>query len=125
MRRLEVGQAILHRPRLLLLDEPTVGLDPTARHAIWRMLETLRAETGMTILVTTHYMEEADAYCQRVAIMNHGRVGAIGQPEELKASVGKPAATLEDVFTAVTGDILESGGTFRDLRQLHRRQRLG
>ena len=125
VRRLEIGQAILHRPRLLVLDEPTVGLDPTARQGIWRMLGQLQEETGMTILVTTHYMEEADAFCTRVAIMNRGKVVAIGRPAELKANIGRDDATLEDVFTAVTGDVLESGGTYRDLRQLGRRQRLG
>jgi ABC-2 type transport system ATP-binding protein len=125
VRRLEIGQAVLHRPELLVLDEPTVGLDPTARQSIWRMLEVLREETGMTVLVTTHYMDEADASCSRVAIMNRGRIAAIGRPAELKATVGGAEATLDDVFTAVTGDVLESGGTYRDLRQLGRRQRLG
>ena len=125
VRRLEVGQAILHRPRLLVLDEPTVGLDPTARQAIWHMLSDLKEESGMTILITTHYMEEADSYCGRVAVMNRGRIARIGRPEELKASIGRPDATLEDVFTAVTGDSMESGGSFRDLKQLGRRQRLG
>ncbi|MCL6522135.1 MAG: ATP-binding cassette domain-containing protein [Firmicutes bacterium] len=121
VRRLEVGQAILHRPRLLILDEPTVGLDPAARNAIWAMLGQLRRESGLTVLVTTHYMEEADAYCDRIAIMNHGRIAASGTPEELKRLVDREGATLEDVFTAVTGDTLESGGDFRELRRLRRR----
>lgn len=121
VRRLEVGQAILHQPRLLILDEPTVGLDPTARHAIWGMLAELRLETGLTILITTHYMEEAEAYCDRVAIMNHGRIGAIGTLAQLRHRVGREDASLEDVFTAVTGDTLESGGDFHDVRQLRKR----
>ncbi|MBX6342045.1 MAG: ATP-binding cassette domain-containing protein [Thermomicrobiaceae bacterium] len=126
VRRLEVGQAILHRPRLLILDEPTVGLDPTARRSVWETIEQLRAETDLTVLVTTHYMEEADAYCDRVAIMDHGRIAVIGTPEELKAGIGRPGSTLEDVFVAVTGNTLESGGTYRELRQLRRRvQRFG
>lgn len=121
VRRLEIGQAILHQPHILILDEPTIGLDPTARRTVWETLEVLRCETGMTMLVTTHYMEEAEAYCQRVAIMNLGRIVAIGTPEELKASIGRPEGTLEDVFTAVTGNTLESGGSFHDVRQLRRR----
>jgi ABC-2 type transport system ATP-binding protein len=125
VRRLEIGQALLHRPRLLVLDEPTVGLDPTARQAIWRMIQQLRAETGMTILVTTHYMEEADAYCQRVAIMHRGRLAAVGTPAALKAQSGRSDATLEDVFTSLTGETLESGGSYHDLQQIRRRQRLG
>ncbi len=121
VRRLEIGQAILHRPHILILDEPTIGLDPIARRSVWETLEELRCETGMTMLVTTHYMEEAEEYCQRVAIMNLGRIVAIGTPGELKASIGRPEGTLEDVFTAVTGNTLESGGSFHDIRQLRRR----
>jgi ABC-2 type transport system ATP-binding protein len=126
VRRLEVGQAILNRPRLLILDEPTVGLDPTARRSVWDTLEALRREMEMTVLITTHYMEEADAYCRRVAIMDRGRLAAIGTPAELKAGVGRPDASLEDVFTSVTGSSLESGGSYREVRQLRRRvRRLG
>jgi ABC-2 type transport system ATP-binding protein len=123
VRRLEIGQAILHRPELLILDEPTVGLDPTARHSVWTALEELRRERGMTILITTHYMEEADALCERVAIMHHGRLAALDTPTALKRALGTPAASLEDVFTTVTGDRLESGGSYRDLKQLGRRSR--
>lgn len=125
VRRLEIGQALLHRPRLLVLDEPTVGLDPTARQAIWRMIRELRAETGTTILVTTHYMEEADTYCQPVAIMHRGRLAAVGTPAALKAQSGRADATLEDVLAAMTGETLESGGSYHDLQQIRRRQRLG
>jgi len=121
IRRLEVGQAILHHPRLLILDEPTIGLDPTARHSVWEAVEMLRQSSGMTVLTTTHYMEEAETYCERVAIMDHGRIAAIGTPDELKASLGVPGATLEDVFAKVTADTTESGGSYRDVRQLRRR----
>lgn len=121
VRRLEIGQAILHHPRLLVLDEPTVGLDPTARRSVWEALSALRQQAGMTLLITTHYMEEAEAYCQRIAIMNRGRIATEGSPAALRASVGKPDATLEDVFTAVTGSAIESGGSFQDVRQLRRR----
>jgi ABC-2 type transport system ATP-binding protein len=126
VRRLEIGQALLNQPRVLILDEPTVGLDPTARRSIWDALFELRDTTGMTVLITTHYMEEADAFCGRIAIMDHGRVQRIGTPAELKAGIGRPDATLEEVFTEVTGNQLESGGSFRELRQLRRRvQRFG
>jgi len=121
VRRLEIGQAILHRPQLLFLDEPTVGLDPVARHTVWNALTTLRRETGLTLLVTTHYMEEAEEYCDRVAIMHQGQIAAIGTPAELKALIGKPDGTLEDVFVALTSASLESGGDFREVRQLRRR----
>jgi ABC-2 type transport system ATP-binding protein len=123
VRRLEIGQAILHQPRVLILDEPTVGLDPTARRSVWEALEDLRAERGMTILITTHYMEEADAFCQRVAIMHRARVAALDTPAALKRGLDQPQATLEDVFTTVTGDRLESGGSYRELKQLGRRTR--
>jgi ABC-2 type transport system ATP-binding protein len=123
MRRLEIGQAILHRPHILILDEPSIGLDPTARRAVWETLGKLRSETGMTVLITTHYMEEAEAFCQRLAIMDQGRIVANGTPAELKAATGRPAGTLEEVFTATTGGggTSESGGSYRDVRQIRRR----
>src|SRR5207244_9835408 len=76
VRRLELAQALVSRPRLLVLDEPTIGLDPVARAAVWERVRALRLETGMTVLVTTHYMEEADQLCQRVALMHRGRIEA-------------------------------------------------
>jgi ABC-2 type transport system ATP-binding protein len=121
VRRLEIGQAILGRPHILILDEPTVGLDPTARRSVWETVDALRQQLQMTLLITTHYMEEADNYCQRVAIMDHGRIVSLGTPEELKASLNQPGATLEDVFTSVTGNTLESGGSYREVKQLRRR----
>jgi ABC-2 type transport system ATP-binding protein len=85
--RLMVARAIFHRPAVLFLDEPTAGLDPQSRLALWEMLGRLNGE-GQTILLTTHYMEEADKLCGRVAIMDHGRILALGTPAELKQSVG-------------------------------------
>ena len=85
--RLLIGRALVHRPEVLFLDEPTAGIDPQGRLALWEILRGLHEE-GQTILLTTHYMEEADELCQRVAIMDHGRMLAIGSPEELKRSVG-------------------------------------
>src|SRR5439155_26889864 len=84
--RLMVARAILHRPAILFLDEPTAGLDPQSRIALWEILAELHAE-GQTILLTTHYMEEADQFCDRVAIMDHGRILALDTPSKLKASI--------------------------------------
>ena len=123
IRRLEVAQSLLHGPRLLFLDEPTVGLDPVARKAVWEHLSALRAQTGMSIFLTTHYMEEADSLCHRVAIMHRGKVSAIGTPAELKASIGRSDATLDDVFAHYAGDDLESGGTYRDTSRARRAAR--
>ena len=126
IRRLEVAQAMLHEPRVLFLDEPTVGLDPVARKAVWQHLSDIRAKTGMTIFLTTHYMEEADSLCQRVAIMHRGKVATIGTPAELKASLDQPDATLDDVFAHYTGDALETGGSYRDTSRARRTaQRVG
>jgi ABC-2 type transport system permease protein len=102
IRRLELAQALVNRPRLLVLDEPTIGLDPIARSSVWERIGRLRAETGMTVLLTTHYMDEADTLCDRVAMMHRARLRALGTPEELKADLGADA-TLEDVFRHYTG----------------------
>src|SRR5438105_235621 len=84
VRRLELAQALVNRPRLLILDEPTIGLDPVARAGVWERMDALRAQTGMAVLLTTHYMEEADQLCERVALMHRGLVQALGTPSELK-----------------------------------------
>src|SRR6201992_1932331 len=104
VRRLEVAQALVNRPSLLVLDEPTVGLDPIARDGVWTQVQNMQSQFGMTVLLTTHYMEEADALCDRVALMHHGVLRAVGTPTELKAHVSKvsPRATLEDVFRYYT-----------------------
>jgi ABC-2 type transport system ATP-binding protein len=85
--RLMVARAIFHRPAVLFLDEPTAGLDPQGRLALWELLEGLNAD-GQTIMLTTHYMEEADKLCDRVAIMDHGKILALDTPAALKRSVG-------------------------------------
>ncbi|GAA4839846.1 ABC transporter ATP-binding protein [Saccharopolyspora rosea] len=127
VRRLELAQALVSSPRLLVLDEPTIGLDPIARAGVWERIEQVRADTGMTVLVTTHYMEEADKHCDRVALMHRGRLRSEGTPEELKAAIG-PEATLEDAFRAATGDDLDSGAGegMRNVRAVRRvARRLG
>ena len=84
VRRLELAQALVNRPSLLILDEPTVGLDPIARDGVWAQVARMQDEFGMTVLLTTHYMEEADALCDRVALMHHGVLQAVGTPRDLK-----------------------------------------
>jgi ABC-2 type transport system ATP-binding protein len=87
-RRLLIARGLMHRPRVVFMDEPTVGLDPQARRMIWRLIEDLK-RSGITILLTTHYIEEADALCDRVAIMRAGSIIALDEPAVLKARVGK------------------------------------
>ncbi len=126
IRRLEIAQSMLHEPRLLFLDEPTVGLDPVARQAVWERIEHLKREFGTTIVVTTHYMDEADKLCTRLAIMHQGKVAALGSPSELKASIGGNGATLDDVFAHYAGAELESGGSYRETTRTRRTaQRVG
>ncbi|MCR4399152.1 MAG: ATP-binding cassette domain-containing protein, partial [Firmicutes bacterium] len=120
IRRLEIAQSMLHRPRVLFMDEPTVGLDPVARRAVWEHIGRLRSEYGTTIFLTTHYMDEAEALCDRVAIMHLGEVVALGSPVELKSGIGMPDATLDDVFAHYTGNTMESGGTYRDVLRVRR-----
>ena len=102
-RRVNIAIALMANPRLLFLDEPTVGIDPQSRNHIFDTVLALRAE-GMTVLYTTQYMEEADRLCDRIGIMDNGRIIAIGMPAELKAQVGDPGkTTLEEVFLNLTG----------------------
>jgi ABC-2 type transport system ATP-binding protein len=93
--RLQVARAIAHRPTIVFLDEPTAGLDPQSRIALWDVLEELRSEEGLTVVLTTHYMEEAEQFCNRVAIIDRGRILVSGTPEALKQEHGGLAiATL-------------------------------
>ncbi len=102
-RRVNLAVALMGRPQLLFLDEPTVGIDPQSRSHIFETVEGLR-DAGMTVLYTTHYMEEADRLCDRLGIMDNGRLIRLGRPEELKAEIGDPAeVTLETVFLELTG----------------------
>jgi ABC-2 type transport system ATP-binding protein len=112
IRRLEIAQSVLHEPRVLFLDEPTVGLDPIARRSVWEHIQRLRSQFSTTILLTTHYMEEADEICERVAIMHHGQIAAIGAPAKLKASVNGGSASLDEVFTHFAGGEIEVGGSY-------------
>ncbi len=105
-RRVNLAIALMGTPKLLFLDEPTVGIDPQSRNKIYETIEALR-DKGMTILYTTHYMEEADRLCDRVAIMDGGQIIAMGTPQQLKSQIGPPEqVTLEDVFLRLTGRTL-------------------
>jgi ABC-2 type transport system ATP-binding protein len=92
-RRLDIGLGLMHRPRLLFLDEPTTGLDPQSRARMWDEVRRLR-DAGTTVFLTTHYLEEADALCDRLAIIDHGRIVALGTPDELKRRVAGDVVTL-------------------------------
>jgi len=94
-RRLEIARGLVHEPKIFFLDEPTTGLDPVSRVAVWEMLNTLKANRNLTILITTHYMEEADKLCDRIAIVDHGTLVALGTPAELKQNV--PGANVVEV----------------------------
>jgi ABC-2 type transport system ATP-binding protein len=132
IRRLELAQALVSAPRLLVLDEPTIGLDPIARTSVWTRIDQVRAATGMTVLVTTHYMDEADRYCDRVALMHRGKIRAVDTPDRLKTAVAAHAGgmgerdpappTLEDVFRHYADDDLDDDGKerFSDVRSTRR-----
>jgi ABC-2 type transport system ATP-binding protein len=119
VRRLEVAQALVNRPSLLVLDEPTVGLDPIARDGVWSQVQSMQAQFGMTVVLTTHYMEEADTLCDRVALMHRGELRAVGTSTKLKSTVSA-AATLEDVFRHYAASDLsqqaEASESFREIR---------
>lgn len=129
VRRLELAQALVNRPSLLVLDEPTVGLDPIARDGVWSQVSRMQAEYGMTVLLTTHYMEEADALCDRVALMHHGALQAVDSPTRLKAALATsndldtPDVTLEDVFRHYAGSDLSDDGTRQTLQQIRSTRR--
>ncbi|MGC9988514.1 MAG: ATP-binding cassette domain-containing protein [Terriglobales bacterium] len=127
-RRLEIARGLVHSPKIFFLDEPTTGLDPVSRVAVWEMLTNIKAKRQLTILITTHYMDEADRLCNRIAIVDHGKLVALDTPEALKASVPgsnvieahfehAPADWEERLrgLPGVTSVQDESGGMFRVL----------
>jgi ABC-2 type transport system ATP-binding protein len=123
IRKLEIGQAMLHHPHVLFLDEPTTGLDPVARRNVWKHLLELRAQFGTTIFFSTHYMEEAEEVADRVAIMQLGNVAAIGTVSELKKETKKKDATLEDAFIYFTGTSIQETGNIREIKQMRATER--
>ena len=104
-KRLDIAGGLLHRPEILFVDEPTLGLDIQTRRRIWEYLQKLREEEGMTIFLTTHYMEEADMLCDRVSIIDHGKIMVVGKPDELKSEIGGDVLTIK--FTENRNDRIE------------------
>jgi len=116
-RRLEIARGFLHTPKILFLDDPTLGLDPQSRNQLWTHVKHLNETEGVTVFLTSHYMEEADRVAQRIAVIDHGKIVALGTSAELKQQTGKES--LEDAFLALTGTtIREESATSKDqLRQ--------
>jgi ABC-2 type transport system ATP-binding protein len=119
-RRLEIARGFLHTPKILFLDEPTLGLDPQSRNQLWTHVKNLNQSEGVTVFLTTHYMDEADRVAQRIAVIDHGKIVAIGSNSELKAQTAKES--LEDAFLALTGTAIreESAGSAEQMRQVAR-----
>jgi ABC-2 type transport system ATP-binding protein len=119
-RRLEIARGLLHHPKVIFLDEPTLGLDPQTRNHMWTYLRELNKTEGVTVFFTTHYMEEADRIAQRIAIVDHGEIIAMGSSDELKKQTGK--TSLEDAFLELTGkEIREEEPNQNDkMKNMHR-----
>ncbi|HUN74131.1 MAG TPA: ATP-binding cassette domain-containing protein [Steroidobacteraceae bacterium] len=120
MRRLEIARGLLHTPRILFLDEPTLGLDPQSRNQLWTHVKHLNKEEGVTVFLTTHYMDEADRAASRIAVIDHGKIAALGTSQQLKERTGK--SSLEEAFLALTGTAIrdESAGAADRMRQVMR-----
>lgn len=108
----------MHTPKILFLDEPTLGLDPQTRNQLWTHVKHLNQTEGVTVFLTTHYMDEADRVAQRIAIIDHGKIVALGSPQELKQQTGKDS--LEETFLALTGSTIrdEAATSTDQLRQM-------
>jgi ABC-2 type transport system ATP-binding protein len=119
-RRLEIARGLLHTPKILFLDEPTLGLDPQSRNQLWTHVRHLNETEGVTVFLTTHYMDEAERVAQRIAIIDHGKIVAQGTPQELKQQTSTDS--LEHAFLALTGaTIREEEATSTDqMRQIVR-----
>ena len=124
-RRLEIARGLLHTPKILFLDEPTLGLDPQTRNHLWAHVQRLNREEQVTVFLTTHYMEEADRVAQRIAIIDHGKIVAQGTSEDLKTRTS--TQTLEQAFLALTGSTIrnEIAGSIDQMRQMSRMWRGG
>ena len=119
-RRLEIARGLLHHPKVIFLDEPTLGLDPQTRNHMWTYLQELNKSEGVTVFFTTHYMEEASRIAQRISIIDHGKIIATGTTEELQAQT--QTASLEDAFLKLTGNVIrdESISSMEHMRQAGR-----
>ena len=113
-RRIDIALGLVHEPGILFLDEPTTGLDPETRAALWTDLDGLRRDRNLTVLLTTHYLEEADHLCDRLAIIDHGQVVVEGTPNDLKAAIRGDTVTLE-----IEGDTLSAAQTLRELEDVY------
>jgi len=119
-RRLEIARGLVHHPKILFLDEPTIGLDPQTRNFLWRYIKELNKKEKMTVFLTTHYMEEAEKISDRVAVIDHGKIVAMGTPAELKKKT--KSKTLEDAFLKLTGKIIrEEEATAKDRMRIRGR----
>lgn len=119
-RRLEIARGLLHHPKILFLDEPTLGLDPQTRNHIWSYIKDLNKKEGITVFFTTHYMEEAERIADRIAIIDIGKIIALGTPQELRTKTNSP--TLEEAFLSLTGKIIrDEEASNTDQMRLHRR----
>ena len=119
-RRLEIARGLLHTPKILFLDEPTLGLDPQTRNQLWTVVGKLNEQEGVTVFLTTHYMDEAERVAKRIAIIDHGRIVAEGSAEALKQQTS--TTTLEDAFLALTGSTIreEAAGRIDRMRSMAR-----
>lgn len=119
-RRLEIARSLIHHPKILFLDEPTVGLDPQTRNHLWQYIRTLSKKEGMTVFFTTHYMEEAERMAEHIAIMDHGKIMTTGTPQELIQRT--KTTNLEDAFLSLTGHTIrdEEASAHDAMRQAHR-----
>jgi ABC-2 type transport system ATP-binding protein len=116
-RRLEIARGLVHEPKIFFLDEPTTGLDPVSRVAVWEMLAKLKKEHDLTILMTTHYMDEADKLCDRVAIVDHGKLVALDSPMKLKAAI--PGNNILEVsFSRIPEGWLEALKSLADVQDV-------
>jgi ABC-2 type transport system ATP-binding protein len=117
-RRLEIVRGFLHTPKVLFLDEPTLGLDPQSRHQLWNHVRAINESEGITVFLTTHYMDEAERVAQRIAIVDHGRIVALGTPVQLKQQTG--TESLEAAFLKLTGTAVrdETAGSADAMRQM-------
>jgi ABC-2 type transport system ATP-binding protein len=119
-RRLEIARGFLHTPKILFLDEPTLGLDPQSRNQLWTHVKRLNETEKTTVFLTTHYMDEADRVAHRVGVIDHGKLVAQGTPKEIKEQTG--AESLEDAFLKLTGSTIrdEAAGSADQMRQFAR-----
>jgi len=125
-RRLEIARGLLHTPRILFLDEPTLGLDPQSRNQLWTQVKILNQTEGVTVFLTTHYMDEADRVADRIAVIDHGAIVAQGSPQELKEKTGTDS--LEHAFLSLTGASIRdesatSADQMRQIAKMWRRQK--